>query len=69
MTTDTKTDEDKPDSVTGDRKETVTPGRGILDFNVEDLQEIKLNGPDAVTRRDLMSPYVWTTDNGHSGRN
>ena len=63
----TNADLDKPDPVTGDRKETVAPGRGILDFNVEDLQEITLTGPDAVTRRDLMSPYVWKAGDGRFG--
>lgn len=60
-------DIDAPDPVTGDRKETVKPGRGILDFNVEEVQDVTLNGSDAVTRRDLMSPYVWKNPDGRYG--
>jgi predicted GH43/DUF377 family glycosyl hydrolase len=65
MTTDA--DLDKPDPVTGDRKETVAPSSGLLDFNVEDLQEVRIGGPDAVVRRDLMSPYVWAAEDGRFG--
>jgi len=32
-----------------------------LDFNVEAIQPVVLHGPDAITQRDLMSPYVWKT--------
>jgi predicted GH43/DUF377 family glycosyl hydrolase len=32
-----------------------------LDFNVEKIEAVVLHGPDAVTQRDLMSPYVWKT--------
>jgi predicted GH43/DUF377 family glycosyl hydrolase len=32
-----------------------------LDFNVEKIEPVVLHGPDAVTQRDLMSPYVWKT--------
>ncbi|ESQ85103.1 hypothetical protein AEAC466_05175 [Asticcacaulis sp. AC466] len=48
-----------PDSVTGDEKERVEPTRQIVDFNVEELQDIVLDGPPRFTSRDLMSPFVW----------
>jgi predicted GH43/DUF377 family glycosyl hydrolase len=32
-----------------------------LDFNVEAIEPVVLHGPDAITQRDLMSPYVWKT--------
>jgi len=32
-----------------------------LDFNVEAIHPVVLHGPDAITQRDLMSPYVWKT--------
>lgn len=35
-----------------------------LDFNVEAFSPVVLHGPDAVTQRDLMSPYVWKAKNG-----
>lgn len=57
----------QPDSVTGDRKQTVTPGAGSIDFNVEELQTITLSGPDALSQRDWMSPYVWQERDGRFG--
>lgn len=36
-----------------------------LDFNVEKIEPVILHGPDAVTQRDLMSPYVWKTGGSH----
>ena len=35
-----------------------------LDFNVEKIEPVVLHGPDAITQRDLMSPYVWRTKDG-----
>ena len=35
-----------------------------LDFNVEQIDAIAMVGNVAVSRRDLMSPYVWRTDDG-----
>lgn len=35
-----------------------------LDFNVEQIDTLKVIGNAAVSRRDLMSPYVWRTDGG-----
>lgn len=57
----------KPDSVTGDRKQMVAPEAGRADFNIEELQKITLRGPDALCRRDLMSPYVWYDRDGRFG--
>jgi len=51
-----------PDSVTGDEKERVEPTRQIVDFNVEELQDIVLDGPPRFAVRDLMSPFVWKAD-------
>ena len=56
-----------PDPVTGDRKEHVVTGRGGVDFNVEALQDVRLNGPRALCERDLLSPYVWRAPDGRLG--
>lgn len=56
-----------PDSKTGDVKETIKPTATIVDFNVEDLQTVTLHGPEALTERDLMSPYVWQEPDGRFG--
>ncbi len=37
---------------------------GLVDFNVEQIDAIAMVGNEAVSRRDLMSPYVWRTDDG-----
>ena len=39
----------------------MTVGR---DFNVEQIDPIAMVGNEAVSRRDLMSPYVWRLDDG-----
>ena len=36
----------------------------LVDFNVEQMDPIDMVGNEAVSRRDLMSPYVWRTDDG-----
>ena len=36
----------------------------LVDFNVEKLDPIDMVGNEAVSRRDLMSPYVWRADDG-----
>lgn len=41
---------------------------GQVDFNVEKIEPVILHGPDAVTQRDLMSPYVWKADKGEEYR-
>lgn len=38
-----------------------------LDFNVKQIDAVSMTGNAAVARRDLMSPYVWRTDNGEFG--
>ncbi len=35
-----------------------------VDFNVERIDAIAMVGNEAVSRRDLMSPYVWRADDG-----
>jgi predicted GH43/DUF377 family glycosyl hydrolase len=57
----------QPDPVTGDRKEKVTVGRSNVDFNVEELQNLTLDGPETLCKRDLMSPYVWVAPDGRFG--
>jgi predicted GH43/DUF377 family glycosyl hydrolase len=37
-----------------------------IDFNVEQIDPIGMVGNAAVSRRDLMSPYVWGTDHGYA---
>ncbi len=45
-------------------RDKVTPNPVILDFNVERLERVTLEGPPALTERAYMSPYVWATDGG-----
>lgn len=35
-----------------------------IDFNVEQIDPVTMVGNEAVSRRDLMSPYVWRLDDG-----
>jgi predicted GH43/DUF377 family glycosyl hydrolase len=55
------------DSVTGDRKVLVYPSPGVVDFNVQELQDIHLSGPPRLMARDLMSPFVWLEPDGRVG--
>lgn len=36
----------------------------VVDFNVEQIDPLAMVGNEAVSRRDLMSPYVWRADDG-----
>lgn len=36
----------------------------VVDFNVRQIDAIEMTGHEVVSRRDLMSPYVWRTDDG-----
>lgn len=36
----------------------------LVDFNVEQIDPLAMVGNEDVSRRDLMSPYVWKTDHG-----
>lgn len=38
-----------------------------IDFNVEALEPVILEGPSALSERNLMSPYVWTEPDGRLG--
>ena len=38
-----------------------------LDFNVESMEPVTLNGPPVLADRDLMSPYVWQEPGGRFG--
>jgi predicted GH43/DUF377 family glycosyl hydrolase len=38
-----------------------------IDFNVQALEPLSLNGPSAIEERDLMSPYVWLEPDGRFG--
>ncbi len=55
------------DPVTGDIKETMHPSNQVVDFNVEDMQDVTLIAPAALRERDLMSPYIWQDPNGRLG--
>lgn len=41
--------------------------RTLIDFNVEAIEPVTLQGPSAIAERDLMSPYVWTEPDGRLG--
>lgn len=36
-----------------------------IDFNVEKIEPVVVHGPDPITQRDLMSPYVWKGPNDY----
>ena len=48
-------------------KESVESRRSRMDFNVEAIETVALDGPPALTARDLMSPYVWREPDGRYG--
>jgi predicted GH43/DUF377 family glycosyl hydrolase len=52
---------------TGDVKEKVHKSTTSLDFNVEEIQSVVLNGPMSLCGRSLMSPYVWQEPDGRYG--
>lgn len=45
-------------------REKVTPNDFVLDFNVERLEQVTLEGPLALTERAYMSPFVWMAEGG-----
>ena len=55
------------DSLTGDVKQRIARRTERLDFNVEALEAVTLEGPDALMERDFMSPYVWEEPDGRLG--
>lgn len=48
-------------------KDGVGERRIRLDFNVEAIENITINGPPELMARDLMSPYVWREQSGRFG--
>lgn len=46
------------------KREQVTHNPMILDFNVERLEPVTIEGPEALTGRRYMSPYVWLNEVG-----
>ena len=42
-------------------------GKVRIDFTVEAIEAISIRGPEALRRRDFMSPFVWREDNGRYG--
>ena len=48
-------------------KDAVEPRRTMLDFNVEALDPVEIDGPPELMARDFMSPYVWREDDGRFG--
>lgn len=49
------------------RKDMVEPAPVVLDFNVQRIEDVVLDGPLALMQRDLMSPYVWRERDGRWG--
>lgn len=45
-------------------RDKVTPNPVALDFNVERLEKVTLEGPPGLTARVFMSPYVWAAHDG-----
>ncbi|WP_303832139.1 hypothetical protein [Asticcacaulis taihuensis] len=64
---DAETGKSAPDPVTGDVKEKMGKTSETLDFNVEEIQVVSLDGPLALCGRRLMSPYVWQEPDGRFG--
>lgn len=62
-----KVDIDAPDSATGDVKEFIRKSPGLVDFNVEAIENVRLTGPDELMARDFMSPFVWAEHDGRFG--
>ena len=56
-----------PDPVTGDVKDVVRISTELVDFAVEEVQNVVLNAPPALADRDLMSPFVWQEPGGRFG--
>jgi len=46
------------------KREAVKHNDVVLDFNVERLERVTLEGPRALTDRRYMSPFVWLDDTG-----
>lgn len=49
------------------RKDRVENQKASLDFNVEAIEDVTLNGPSALAERDLMSPFIWVEPDGRFG--
>lgn len=48
-------------------KDQVGHRRIRLDFNVETIEDVTLDGPPALMERDQMSPYIWLEPDGRFG--
>ena len=48
-------------------KDEVAPRSTMLDFSVEALDAVEIDGPPALMARDFMSPFVWREDGGRFG--
>ena len=48
-------------------KDSVKTRTTPMDFNVEALETVTIDGPPALMARDFMSPYVWREDDGRFG--
>ncbi|MGN6819659.1 MAG: glycosidase [Sphingomonas sp.] len=55
------------DSGTGDTKQPVDDRKQPLDFNVEKMEQVTLQGPPELMKRDWMSPYAWQDRDGRIG--
>ena len=49
------------------KKDAVQPRSTMLDFSVEALEAVEIDGPPALMARDFMSPYIWREDDGRFG--
>ncbi len=56
-----------PASADPHRKDAVADNALMLDFNVRRIEAVTLDGPPALMRRDLMSPYIWREADGRFG--
>ena len=48
-------------------KDDVVPAAAPIDFNVREIQSVRLDGPAPLMARDWMSPYVWAEADGRIG--
>lgn len=55
------------DPVTGDVKDVIRRSSERVDFNIEEIQRVVLDGPPEFMERQFMSPYVWAEPDGRLG--
>lgn len=55
---------DASDAAPGEVKGFIRKSPGLVDFNVEAIENVSLAGPDDLMAREFMSPFVWAESDG-----